>query len=164
MTKFKALNAPKVSNLLVMVSNSYKEVSKQNKVYYKLEFSVIARKEETGEWYTDDSLSMVRMSEDGYKAFSMQHKWTLNNVVLLDVAEHIKGVTEYIKDDVLETHGENGVEVVSVIQANSLKLLQILPEVNLMHMKPELDKDIQLAVNRSAMLSARTNVPSTIDL
>lgn len=152
------LNAPKVSNLLVMVSNSYKEVSKQDKVYYKLEFSVIARKEEDGEWSTDDSLSMVRMSEDGYKAFSMGFKWTLNNVVLLDVAEHIKGVTEYIKNDVVETHGENCLEVVSVVQANSLHLLRILPKVELMELKAELDRNIQLAVNRSAMLSSRVEL------
>lgn len=152
------LNAPKVTNLLVMVSNSYKEVSREGKVYYKLEFSVIARKEETGEWFIDDSLSMVRMSEDGYKAFSMQHKWTLNNVVLLDVAQHIKGVTEYIKDDVVETHGENCLEVVSVVQANSLHLLRILPKVELMELKGELDRNIQLAVNRSAMLSSRVEL------
>ena len=154
----KAINAPKVSNLLVMVSNSYKEVSKQDKVYYKLEFSVIARKEETGEWYTDDSLSMVRMSEDGYKAFSMGLKWTLNNVVLLDVAQHIEGETEYEKDDVIETHDKTCLEVVSVVQANSLHLLRILPKVELMELKAELDRNIQLAVNRSAMLSSRVEL------
>lgn len=154
----KAINAPKVSNLLVMVSNSYKEVSKQDKVYYKLEFSVIARKEETGEWYTDDSLSMVRMSEDGYKAFSMGLKWSLNNVVLLDVAQHIEGVTEYEKDGVIETHDKTCLEVVSVVQANSLHLLRILPKVELMELKAELDRNIQLAVNRSAMLSSRVEL------
>lgn len=152
------INAPKVSKLLVMVSNSYKEVSKQDKVYYKLEFSTIASKHEDGEWTTDEITSMVRMSEDGYKAFSMQHKWTLNNVVLLDVAQHIKGVTEYLKDDVVETHGENCLEVVSVVQANSLHLLKILPKVELIELKAELDRNIQLAVNRSAMLSSRVEL------
>lgn len=152
------INAPKVTNLLVMVSNSYKEVSKQDKVYYKLEFSVIASKHEDGEWVTDEIASMVRMSEDGYKAFSMQHKWTLNNVVLLDVANHIEGVTQYIKDDVVETHDKTCLEVVSVVQANSLHLLKILPKVNMMELKGELDRNIQLAVNRSAMLSSRVEL------
>ena len=154
----KEINAPKVSSLLVMVSNSYKEVSKQGNVYYKLEFSVIASKHEDEEWTTDEVTSMVRMSEDGYKAFSMAHKWTLNNVVLLDVAEHIKGETEYLKDDSIETHSENCLEVVSVVQANSLHLLRILPKVELMELKAELDRNIQLAVNRSAMLSSRVEL------
>ena len=152
------INAPKVSSLLVMVSNSYKEVSKQGNIYYKLEFSVIASKHEAGEWVTDEITSMVRMSEDGYKAFSMQHKCTLNNVVLLHVANHIEGVTHYIKDDVVETHDKTCLEVVSVVQANSLHLLRILPKVELMELKPELDRNIQLAVNRSAMLSSRVEL------
>ena len=145
----------KVSNLLVMVSNSYREVSKKGKLYYKLEFSTIASKTEDGDWTDVDQTSMVRISEDGYKAFSMRFKWTLNNVLLLDVEEHIAGETEYLKDDEVLTHTEDGLEVVSVVQANSLHLMKILPKVNMLDLKGELDKQIVLAVNRAAVLSAR---------
>ena len=145
----------KVSNLLVMVSNSYREVSKKGKVYYKLEFSTIASKTEDGDWTDADQTSMVRISEDGYKAFSMRFKWTLNNVLLLDVEKHIAGETEYVKDDEILVHAEDGLEVVSVVQANSLHLMKILPKVNMLDLKGELDKQIVLAVNRAAVLSAR---------
>ena len=149
------IKSAKVSNLLVMVSNSYREVSKKGKVYYKLEFSTIASKAEDGDWTDVDQTSMVRISEDGYKAFSMRFKWTLNNVLLLDVEEHIAGETEYLKDDEVLTHTEDGLEVVSVVQANSLHLMKILPKVNMLDLKCELDKQIVLAVNRAAVLSAR---------
>ena len=156
------INSAKVSNLLVMVSNSYREVSKKGKVYYKLEFSTIASKTEDGDWTDVDQTSMVRISEDGYKAFSMRFKWTLNNILLLDVEEHIAGETEYVKDDEILVHLEDGLEVVSVVQANSLHLMKILPKVNMLDLKGELDKQIVLAVNRAAVLSAREIEPNVL--
>ncbi len=98
--------------VLTVVSGCIKETSKDSKVYYKLMINPLASKVD-GVWVKPlpivvkgktYPLTMLRVSKSTYDKW-VKGKDSLFNVVVLTCDEHIAGVTEYLKDDVVHTHG-----------------------------------------------------------
>lgn len=98
--------------VLAVVSGCVREVSKQQTIYYKLMITPLASQVD-GVWVKPLSItvkgnaypmSMLRLSEQTYNKW-VKGKDSLFNVIVLTCDEHIAGVTEYIKDGEVLTHG-----------------------------------------------------------
>jgi hypothetical protein len=98
--------------ILTVISDTLKGVSKQNQVYYKLMINPLASKVD-GKWTAAPSivvnqkvypLTMIRVSEQTYNKW-VKGKDLLFNILVLNCDEHIAGVTEYIKDGEVHKHG-----------------------------------------------------------
>ena len=143
------MNRPVVMKSLIMASGMYDEVSRRDTAYLKLEYSVIATCEDyvedeprpsnkLFEASTDVSSKILRCSPKFAKPYSLKSKWRLNNVLMITCDVKVKGETQYIGKDeitgelVVKTHAEDGLELTSVTQVNSMQLYDVLSAANLM--------------------------------
>lgn len=136
---------------LIMVSGMYSEISRTDQAYNKLEYSVIAECEgyvagedvrfgnQTFKAATDISSQILRCSPNFSKVYSLDSKWRLNNVLMITCDVKVKGETQYIGKDekteelILKTHAEDGLEITSVSQINSMQLYDVLESAELMN-------------------------------
>lgn len=167
------MNQPVVVKLLVMASGMYNEISRNDQAYCKLEYSVIA---ECEDFVIDDnprehqnifkscddiSSSILRCSPNFAKVYSLDSKWRLNNVLMITCDVKIKGETQYIGKDettaelILKTHVEDGLEITSVSQINSMQLYNVLSSADLMSKFDFLSRCLDQTERRIKMASVR---------
>ena len=144
------MNQPVVMKSLIMASGMYDEVSRKDVAYCKLEYSPIATCKDyvagessfgnkLFEASNDVSSSIIRCSPNFAKVYSLESKWRLNNVLMITCDVKVKGETQYIGKDettgefVVKTHAEDGLELTSVTQVNSMQLYDVLSSADLMH-------------------------------
>ena len=100
-------------NVLAAVRTFSVEKSIRGNVYYKVEIQQYASKESGSSIWTDTilttdkskELTMIRISEQMYKLW-FKDKLINGNVLILELEEHVAGVTEYLKGDDVCIHGE----------------------------------------------------------
>ena len=126
------MNSPKVITALVAIRSYSREVSKLGKVYYKLEVQHFASKLED-KWVEDTSLELLRVSESFFDIW-LKNKAITSNILILDIEDRIKDVTEYVDDkdeDKLKTHTTTCKEVIKSLQSTVYDLIRISKTVNL---------------------------------
>lgn len=130
-------------NSLVAVRNFSIEKSVLGKVYYKVEIQQYASKESSSSIWTnvvlsakDKELTMIRISESMYKLW-FKDKLINGNILILELEEHIAGITEYLIGDDVKVHGSESIssgkanigdisyDCISVQQALALDLVRI---------------------------------------
>lgn len=147
-------NAPVVVEYIVAVRVASKEVSKSDNSYWKIELQCFAgRKLDSSEWVEYSGLTLIRCSEVFHKLY-LSNKLSNGNIIKLQVAEHIKGVTEYLdKDGNVCIHSENGLDCISAEQCTIYDLIHVKKTVDIEDYLPYMNQAIQQATRKQSMSS-----------
>ena len=113
----KAILVPNVTRVLLSVNSYSRLTNKDDEDYYILDVLSLCSNE-SGAWVKYDGLTKIRLSEYLFDIYC--HLLFPSNGVIFDIEHRLKGVTQYLEDEVVKIHGHDGDAVSKVTQYNPL--------------------------------------------
>lgn len=139
-------------NALVAVRNFSREVSKEDKVYYKVEIQVFATKHDVDWTAPIERITKVNVSETFYKLW-LRDKLISSNILMLSIDKHIAKVTTYEDEDGIHTHDKDGYEITEALQATIFDLVEVNASYDISLYMSYMQEAIKLACIKSERMS-----------